>query len=241
MTFKKLAVIALLGAAAFNSPAMAKDPIPAISLVTVVTRDVVEATKGSEVDGKTEWAAVSRELSGETVVRRFVSAENCGDYMANPTNFPDVGKKVRLAFFGVDPVERMPDGIHAAKEGPVVDGVKEFTYTHHTPSGQSAVFTFSTKSNLAKFTLDPSKYITAVGGYCLGAMSRGNVVAGDPRNMLFIREAPGGGVWATFGSLKGRDNVGKMGAADRLVLYNQAVANYQRLTGQFAQVASLPR
>lgn len=106
---------------------------------------------------------------------------------------------IRLALMGADPVARFPKGVHDIALGPVVRGNPSL----YKAIFKGAVFVFANQANLMAFTADPPQFIPEVGGYCARAMSLRRITPGDPRNVLFVSEDDGGGMWAIFGTLEG--------------------------------------
>lgn len=229
VTFFARLLMGLMLVLSINSVSAAEKPLPTISTTDVHLRDVVEAAAGKRTIGSPEFA-----LREGQVVRWFASDDNCALYVQDKANYPDVDSPVALAFFGADPVARFPKGVHNRELGPVAPGDMAYLTTHN-----GASYAFTSKVNLAAFSMDPDKYVPTVGGYCLGAMAANNVTPGDPRNTFFVPEAgPIGsdgkptGQWAVFGSPRGPVAWAAMTPTQRLEKYRAAVANYHKRTGQ---------
>jgi YHS domain-containing protein len=110
----------------------------------------------------------------------------------------DAGKgddSAGLALMGDDPVARFPQGVHAPVLGSVVRGAP----SRYAAKFQGARFAFANQADLSAFLANPRRFIPDVGGYCLRAMSQRHITPGDPRNAVFVREEPNGGMWAIFG------------------------------------------
>lgn len=222
MIFSKcLSYAALLFSIVCAGGYAAEPHITPISLTTVQRVDVVEAASGKPTLGSLEFAL----REGENV-HYFVSAKNCGEYVANPSLYPDVSPGVRLAFMGADPVSLFPKGVHNPKMGAVEVGSLDYVTTH-----KGAMIAFTTKQHLATFSADPQKYIPEVGGYCLGAMSRRSITPGDPRNAFFVPEAANGGSWALFGSPDGKKRWEAMTSSERRHGLAVAHAYYRERVG----------
>ncbi len=208
--------------------AHAEDGIPLIAQQRVHTADVV--TTGHPV-GTPEFGLANTK-TGE--VHWFANAAACGLYAENPGKFPDVGSVYTVALHGADPVALFPKGVHDPAAGQVIAGKPEFA----TMVGDGVTYWFTNEANRAKFFYDgPAKYTqVAVGGYCLGAMARGNgdVVHGNPNYAFFVPEMK---TWAIFGSPNGPVAWKAMTSAERLAAWNRAQGNYHRKTGLGSQIA----
>jgi len=205
-----------------SAVAVAAEPLPSISITNVHHMDVVLAAQGQQKPGSLEFAL----RDGDTV-RYFANNESCELYVANPSLYPDQGPGIRLAFMGADPVARFPKGVRDPTPGVVAAGSLGFLTTH---KGFSYVFT--SMANLGHFSQDPEKYIPAVGGYCLGAMSQKRITPGDPRNAFFVPEDGKTGRWAVFGSENGPKVWAKKTSQERREALAAAYAYYNQRAGQ---------
>jgi YHS domain-containing protein len=208
-----------LGACAIVRPPRA--PIPLISTTDVHTADSVEAAGERAVLGKIDFAHRDSE-----VVRYFASAKNQALYTDSPRTYPTREAGVKLAQMGSDPVLRLPNGVRDQVLGPLLQGDPANWELDH----KGTTFAFNDKKTLNAFRKNPERYIPAVGGYCLGAMSRGDVVPGDPRNHFFVPEAEDSGIWAYYGSPKGPEAWKAMTPDERRKAIAAAVANYAQYT-----------
>jgi len=214
-----VAVFAVLAYA--GSPAVASDAqIPSISTTEVHRLDVVAQKYGKPgTVGKLKFA-----YRDGDVVRYFSSNENCLEYVADPKAFPDVEQGIRLALFGADPVLLFPNGTKDPTIGALLAGDPARYRTVY----KGTSFAFAYKATQRAFGADPVRYMPAVGGYCLGAMSSGRVVPGDPMNTLWIPEI---GVWAVFGSPRGPVIWAAMTSEERREKTAVALANYHAMSG----------
>ena len=131
-----------------------------------------------------------------------------------------------MAFMGVDPVLRFPNGVHDRTLGALVAGDLNYKANY-----EGAVFAFASETTLAMFEKNPAHYIPEVGGYCLGAMSQRRITPGDPRNFFFVPEEDGGGMWAVFGSPNGPATWSAMTTQERKERLAEAHAYYNARIG----------
>jgi YHS domain-containing protein len=213
--------VALLSLGMLGTSLAGQPLLPLISTTVVHRTDVVEASRGKPTLGSLEFA-----LRQGDVVHYFVSAANCGSYVAEPGKYPDPGPGWRLALMGADPVARFPKGVHDRALGSLVAGSLDYLTTYH-----GATFTFASLKNFVQFEMDPDAYVPDVGGYCLGAMSQRHITPGDPRNVFFVPEETKGGMWAVYGSPHGPIAWAAMSPQERREHLAQAHAYYNMRTG----------
>jgi YHS domain-containing protein len=212
---KKVIAVSAIGWLGFSAASAEEklQPFEAISVTTVHMADVVDAAKGVTKDGEIGYAI----QTGDQV--HYLRSETCGLYALHPEKYPDIDKGYRLAEMGVDTVAWHPYGVHNEYAGSLTAGNPSITATY-----KGATFAFMSVEHRDTFMRQPELYVVAVGGYCLRAMGGDQVVLGDPRTALYLNVDH---IWATFGSLKGRQMVASMTLQQQHALYVQAVANYE--------------
>ena len=206
-----LCVCLAVSAAAAEKQKSAK--IPPISAVNIVREDVVDP---AHPVGSIEFAV----RTGGTV-HYFKDAANCGTYAADPKKYPDsdVQPIANVALLGADIVKRFPDGVKSPQIGNLVNGDPAIETTY-----RGARYLFATIDDKKAFDADPKRFELPAGGYCLRAMSGGNAVPGDPRNVWFIRNVG----WTVYGSPKGPEAMASMTYGEQMKVYWAAIANYNR-------------
>ena len=219
---KMLGIGSFLIAAALATTALAADKskvekIPLQSTVSIVSQDVVDPAHPL---GLIEFA-----FRTDMTVHYFKDDKNCGTYAADPKKYPDPSDVTQIrdvALYGEDVTVRYPAGIKDTQHGNVVSGHPAIASDY-----QGAKFLFVSLEHKQAFDAEPTKFVSAIGGYCTLAMSKGKIVPGDPRDDWYIQ----GIGWTIYGSPNGPTAMSKMTIAEQQKVYWSAVWNYQRLTG----------